>query len=150
MSQSLAQIYIHIVFSTKYRKPLIQPEIEEELYAYIGGIIKSLKGNSIKINGVSNHIHILATLPKTITLSKFLEEIKRSSSKWIKTKGEDYKNFSWQRGYGAFSVSSYKVDVVKNYIAKQKEHHKSKDFKAEFIKFLDEYKVEYDDRYLWD
>jgi len=150
MSQSLAQIYIHIVFSTKYRKPLIQTEIEEELYAYIGGIIKTLKGNSIKINGVSNHIHILTTLPKTVTLSKYLEEIKRSSSKWIKTKGADYKNFSWQRGYGAFSVSSYKVDVVKNYIAKQKEHHKSQDFKEEFIEFLDEYKIEYDDRYLWD
>ena len=150
MSQSLAQIYIHIVFSTKYRKPLIFPEIEEELYAYIGGTIKSLKGNSIKINGVSNHIHILATLPKTITLSKYLEEIKRSSSKWIKTKGSNYKSFSWQRGYGAFSVSSYKVDVVKNYIAKQKEHHKSQDFKEEFIKFLDEYKVEYDEQYLWD
>jgi REP element-mobilizing transposase RayT len=150
MSQSLAQIYIHIVFSTKYRKPLIQTEIEEELYAYIGGIIKNLKGNSIKINGVSNHIHILTTLPKTVTLSKYLEEIKRSSSKWIKTKGTDYKNFSWQRGYGAFSVSSYKVDVVKNYVTKQKEHHKSQDFKEEFIEFLDEYKVEYDDRYLWD
>jgi REP element-mobilizing transposase RayT len=150
MSQSLAQIYIHIVFSTKYRKPLIQTEIEEELYAYIGGIIKNLKGNSIKINSVSNHIHILTTLPKTVTLSKYLEEIKRSSSKWIKTKGTDYKNFSWQRGYGAFSVSSYKVNVVKNYIAKQKEHHKSQDFKEEFIEFLDEYKVEYDDRYLWD
>ncbi len=150
MSQSLAQIYIHIVFSTKYRKPLIHPDIEEELYAYIGGTIKSLKGNSIKINGVSNHIHILATLPKTITLSKYLEEIKRSSSKWIKTKGSNYKSFSWQRGYGAFSVSSYKVDVVRNYIAKQKEHHKSQDFKKEFIKFLDEYKIEYDERYLWD
>ena len=150
MSQSLAQIYIHIVFSTKYRKPLILPKTEEELYAYIGGIIKGLKGNSIKINGVSNHIHILTTLPKTVTLSKYLEEIKRSSSKWIKTKGDNYKNFSWQRGYGAFSVSSYKVDVVKNYIAKQKEHHKSQGFKEEFIKFLDEYKIEYDERYLWD
>ena len=150
MAQSLAKIFVHLVFSTKYRSPLIKPDIDNELYSYIGGIITGLGGIPIIINGVEDHIHILTTLPKTITLSKYLEEIKCSSSKWIKTKGINYKDFSWQRGYGAFSVSSYKVDVVKNYIARQKEHHKSQNFKIELIKFLEEYKVEYDERYLWD
>lgn len=150
MPQSLAKVYLHIVFSTKYRRNLILPKIEKELYAYIGGVIKNLKGMPIKINGMPDHIHILATLPRTITIAKFLEEIKRSSSKWIKTQGSEFVDFSWQGGYGVFSVSQSKVEIVSKYISNQKAHHSKKTFKAELIEFLEQYEVEYDEKYLWD
>ena len=149
MAQSLSKIYVHIVFHTKYCQSLIQPEIEPELFAYMGGIIKANDSVPIKINGVGNHVHILAILSKNIALSKFLEEIKRNSSRWIKTKGKEYKNFKWQGGYGAFSISERRVENVKRYIENQKEHHKKVSFKEEYIKLLDEHDVEYDDRYLW-
>lgn len=149
MAQSLSKIYVHIVFHTKYSQPLIRPEVEPELYAYIGAIIKANDSVPIKINGVENHIHILAILSKNIALSKFLEEIKRNSSRWIKTKGKIYSNFKWQGGYGAFSVNPKGVKTVKRYIENQKEHHKKVSFKEEYIKLLDENSVEYDERYLW-
>lgn len=151
MAQSLAKVYLHLVFSTKHRQNFILPKVETALYAYIGGVIKNLRGIPIKINGMPDHIHILATLPRTITLAKFLEEIKRSSSKWIKTQGKEFVDFSWQGGYGVFSVSQSKVDVVSNYISNQKaHHHHQKSFKEELIEFLEQYDVEYDEKYLWD
>ncbi|MBC9796847.1 transposase [Sinomicrobium weinanense] len=150
MAQSLSQIIIHIVFGTKMRYPLIKPEIENELYAYMGDTIKRNGGIPFLINGVEGHLHILSTLPKTITLAKFIEDIKRNSSRWIKTKGIAYQKFAWQRGYGAFSVSSSKKDVVYRYIARQKQHHKKTNFKEELLEFLQKYNVDYDERYLWD
>lgn len=150
MPQSLSKVYVHIVFSTKNHYPFIKNEIENELFAYIGGIIKTNSGVLLKINAVPDHIHILSTLPKTITQSKFLEEIKRNSSRWIKSKGQDYHNFAWQRGYGVFSVSSSKLSAVSSYIQNQKEHHKQTSFKEEFIQFLKEYNIEYNVKYLWD
>lgn len=148
MAQSLSKIYVHIVFHTKYSQPLIRPEIEPELFAYMGRVIKTNDSIPIKINGVENHVHILAILSKNVALSKFLKEIKRNSSRWIKTKGEEYKDFKWQGGYGAFSVSERRVEHVKRYIENQKEHHKRVSFKEEYIKLLDEHGVEYDERYL--
>lgn len=115
----------------------------------MGGIIKANDSVPIKINGIENHVHILAILSKNIALSKFLEEIKRNSSRWIKTKGKEYRNFKWQGGYDAFSVSERRVDSVRKYIENQKEHHKKVSFKEEYIKLLDEHGVEYDERYLW-
>jgi REP element-mobilizing transposase RayT len=150
MPQSLAKVYLHTVFSTKYRQPLILPEVEESLYNYIGGIIKSMGGYPLIINGVSDHIHILSTLPRTVTIAKYLEEIKKNSSKWIKTQGPDFKSFAWQNGYGTFSVNSLGVGVVTNYIRNQKRHHNQLSFKEEVIQILDEYDVEYDEKYLWD
>ncbi len=150
MPQSLTQLYVHIVFSTKYRYPFIKPEIEPELFAYIGGDIKRMKGIPLLINGAPDHIHILSTLPKTVSLSKFVEEIKKNSSRWIKTKGKDYACFYWQVGYGAFSVSQSKKSVVFNYIARQKTHHKIQSYQDELLLFLIKYRIEYDTRYLWD
>ena len=150
MSQSLSKVYVHIIFSTKNRYPFIHPDIEEELYAYIGGIIKINKGIPFQINSIPDHIHILATLPKSISQSKYLEEIKRNSSRWIKTKGKRYENFAWQRGYCSLSVSSSVTKVVSDYIINQKEHHKDLKFKQELIMFLNEYEIEYDEEYLWD
>ena len=136
MAQSLSQLYTHIIFSTKNHVPFIKPTIETELFSYIGGTIKAIGGIPFIINGMSDHIHIFSTLPKTVALSKFVEDIKRSSSKWIKTKGTSYKYFAWQNGYAGFSVSSSQKDTVVRYIANQKEHHKTLSFKEEVLKFL--------------
>ncbi len=150
MPQSLSKVYVHIVFSTKNRYPFIKPDVESELFAYIGGIIRENEGILLKINAVPDHIHILSTLPKNISQAKLLEEIKRSSSRWIKTKGEHYRKFAWQRGYGIFSVSSSGLNAVSNYILSQKEHHKKINFKEELIRFLEKYGLDYDEKYLWD
>lgn len=150
MGQSLVKNYVHIVFSTKYRKPLIQAEIEDELYSYLGGICNKLECHVIKVGGYTDHIHILCMLSKKITLMKLMEELKAHSSKWIKTKGEQYSNFYWQNGYGAFSVKPSDVEIVKNYIANQKEHHGKKTFQNEYRAFLNTYEVDYDERYVWD
>jgi REP element-mobilizing transposase RayT len=150
MPQSLAKIYLHIVFSTKDRKHLIKSDIESELYKYIAGILKALNCTALLINGTADHIHILNILSRTQAVSHVLEEIKKNSSKWIKGKGNEYKNFYWQAGYGAFSVSQSKIEVVKNYIYNQKEHHKICTFKEEYRRFLKEYNIEYDERYVWD
>lgn len=150
MSQSLAQIYIHSIFSTKYRRPLIKPAIQDELYAYMGDNIVRLKGIPFLVNGVEDHVHIFSTLPKTVALCKFIEDIKRNSSRWIKTKGAEFHDFAWQNGYASFSVSSSRKNAVLRYIANQKAHHRKQTFKEEVLRFLDEYGVEYDERYLWD
>ncbi len=150
MPQSIAYNYLHITFSTKYREPLIDEAIEEELFKYIGGICKNLECNPIKVGGYRDHIHILCILSRKIALMKLLEEVKSHSSKWIKTKGDQYKNFYWQRGYGSFSVNPAEIDVVIRYIENQAEHHKKKSFQEEYIAFLKKYNAEYDERYLWD
>ena len=150
MPQSLSQIYLHIVFSTKHRYPFLDGSVDNELYAYIGTSIKRIGGIPLSINGVSDHIHILTIFPRTVTVADFLQDIKANSSRWLKTKGEQYQNFAWQNGYGVFSVSDSKKQVVVNYIARQKEHHKKTDFKSEFLQFLEKYGVNYDDKYVWD
>jgi REP element-mobilizing transposase RayT len=150
MGQSLVKNYIHIVFSTKYRKPLIQQTEEHELYSYLGGICNNLGCQVIKVGGYTDHIHILCMLSKKITLMKLLEELKSHSSKWIKTKGKAYTNFYWQDGYGAFSVNPGEVEIVTNYITNQKEHHRKKTFQDEYKVFLKKYDVTYDERYVWD
>ncbi|MCB0593741.1 MAG: transposase [Phaeodactylibacter sp.] len=134
MAQSLAQVYLHSVFSTKYRQNLIIPEVESQLYAYIGGIINNLGGRPLIINGVPDHVPILSTLPRTVTIAKYLEEIKKNSSKWVKSQSPDLNLFAWQNGYAAFSVSSSRIGAVTNYIKKQKEHHKRLTFKEEVIR----------------
>lgn len=150
MGQSLVKNYIHIVFSTKHRQPIILPKYEHELHSYLGGICKNLDCQPIKIGGYTDHIHILCMLSKKIALMKLLEEVKSHSSKWMKTKDELLKNFYWQDGYGAFSVNPSEVDTVIEYIASQHEHHSKKKFQDEYRAFLKKYNVEYDERYVWD
>ena len=150
MGQSLAKNYLHIIFSTKNRQPLIHPPIEKELHSYLGGICNGLECYPVKIGVYNDHLHILCLLSKKLALIKLLEELKSHSSKWIKTKGYNLKNFYWQDGYGAFSVSPSEVDILRTYIENQHEHHKTKTFQEEYRKFLADYKIEYDERYVWD
>src|SRR5258706_2373431 len=134
MSQSLVKNYLHITFSTKYRQPLIDEVVEKELHAYLGGLCKKLECPPIQVGGYRDHIHILCMLSKKIALMKLLEEVKSHSSKWIKSKGETYKNFYWQDGYGAFSVNPAEIDVVIKYILNQKKHHGTESFQDEYRK----------------
>ena len=150
MAQSLSKVYVHITFSTKKRYPFIDGNIEQELWAYIGGICKALECNPIRIGGHKDHVHICCLLSRKITQMKLLEEIKKESSRWIKTKGWQYSNFYWQDGYGIFSVNPYEIEKVVDYIDNQQKHHKKRTFKDELLAFLKKYKVEYDERYLWD
>jgi len=150
MPQSLVKNYIHITFSTKHRYPFIDKNIREELFNYLGGICRNHECNPVIVGGYKDHIHILCMLSRKIALMKLIEELKTHSSKWIKTKGTQYKKFYWQNGYGAFSVNPLKTDIVKNYISTQEENHKKKTFKDEYLAFLKEYDVVYDERYVWD
>lgn len=150
MGQSLVKNYLHIVFSTKYRQNLILPPVEGELHNYLGGTCKKLECPPLIVGGYTDHIHILCMLSKKIALMKLVEEIKSSSSKWVKTKAPEYANFYWQDGYGAFSVNPAHVERVITYIKNQKEHHRKKTFQDEFRKILHQYNVEYDERYVWD
>jgi len=149
MAQSLSKLYVHIVFHVKNNEVLVRAEDENDLYAYIGGIIKANDALPIKINGTENHLHILTTMSKNLSLAKFVEEIKRNSSRWIKNKSEHYQFFAWQGGYAGYSVSQSKVATVEKYIENQKEHHKIETFQDEYVKFLREYKVDFDEKYLW-
>jgi putative transposase len=150
MPHALVKNYLHIVFSTKYRRPLIHPPVEAELHSYLGGICNKLECTVIKVGGYTDHIHILCMLSKKVTLIKLIEELKSHSSKWIKTKGPGYENFYWQNGYGAFSVNPAQVDRVIAYIENQHEHHQRKSFQKEYLKYLKQYNIKYDERYVWD
>jgi len=150
MPQSLVKNYIHITFSTKGRSPFIDEPIKNELFKYLGGICKNKDCNPIIVGGHKDHIHILCLLSRKIALMDLIEALKTHSSKWIKTKGGDYEKFYWQRGYGGFSVHYTQVDIVKQYIENQDEHHKKKSFKEEYLTFLKDYEIDYDERYVWD
>ena len=149
MPQSLAQNYLHIVFQTKNRAPLILPEIEGALYEYMGGICKNLESPSLIIGGHRDHVHILCRLSKIMSLSEFTQKIKSTSSKWVKSKSPSLNNFYWQDGYGAFSVSQSHIEVLINYIKNQHLHHQKISFKEEYLKLLTKYNVEYNPDYLF-
>src|SRR5580704_15113287 len=128
MGQSLVKNYMHIVFSTKHRQPLIHSPYEEELHSYLGGICKNLECQPIKIGRYTDHVHILCMLSKKIAQMKLVEDVKSHSSKWIKTLDKSLQNFYWQDGYGAFSVNPSEVGAVIGYIGNQREHHSKKSF----------------------
>jgi REP element-mobilizing transposase RayT len=150
MAQSLSKVYVHITFSTKNRHPFIDNNISKELWTYIGGICKALECYPVRVGGHNDHVHVCCLLSKKITQIKLLEEIKKESSKWIKTKDEKYSKFYWQDGYGIFSVNPFEIEKVIEYIDNQYEHHKKRTFQEELLGFLKKYEVEYDERYLWD
>ncbi|HYC87474.1 MAG TPA: IS200/IS605 family transposase [Chryseosolibacter sp.] len=150
MSQSLVKNYLHIVFSTKYRQPIITSAIESDLHSYLAGICKEQECAPVKIGGYTDHIHVLCELSKKTTLATFMRQLKAYSSAWAKTRGEEFSQFRWQDGYGAFSVNPSQLHIVKRYIENQHAHHQEKTFQREYRTILEKYKVPYDERYVWD
>jgi REP element-mobilizing transposase RayT len=150
MSQSLANIVVHLVFSTKNRRPLIRDEERDQLHAYITGILNNHNSPLIEINSVRDHLHILFAQSKNHAPAKIVEQVKTASSTWIKTLSDCYSDFAWQGGYGEFSVSPMHVDAVRDYIRKQPEHHKQEDFQTEYRRFCDKNGKPLDERYAWD
>ncbi len=150
MPQSLSSILIHLVFSTKSRKPFITPVIESELHPYMATILRDHNSPSLVIDGTMDHVHILFALGRTITIADLVEELKTGSSKWIKTKGREFKNFHWHKGYGVFSIGQSNVVALKRYIRSQKQHHHRATFEDEYRNFLKRYEIEFDERYVWD
>jgi REP element-mobilizing transposase RayT len=148
MPQSLAKVLVRLVFSTKNRERIVRREMVPHLHAYLVGILANLKCPSIQTGGTADHVHILFSLGRTIALSQVVEEVKKSSSKWLKTQGVP--TFAWQAGYGAFSVSESQAAAVVLYIQNQEEHHRVVSFQEEVRRFLDEHRIAYDERYIWD
>ena len=148
MPDSYTNLLYHIVFSTKDRRPLITPDYEIRLYDYIGGTVRSLGGISLELNGTDDHVHLLAKLRPDRALSDVLRDLKANASGWMHDVFPELREFSWQRGYGAFTVSQSNVEEVRRYIARQKEHHRKVSFRDEFIQFLNANGIEYDERFV--
>ncbi len=151
MSQSLARVYLHVVFSTKNRVPfLTDRRLRNETHAYLAGACRDLGVPSLIVGGVEDHVHISCYMSRTLTMADFVAEIKRESSKWIKTKDKTLADFHWQSGYGIFSFSPSHADDLRRYIENQEEHHRHESFKDEYRRLLKKYDIEYDERYVWD
>jgi REP element-mobilizing transposase RayT len=149
MPQSLAQIYVHLVFSTKDRAGLIPAEIKPRLHAYLAGTLTAIDCPAVQVGGMPDHVHILFRLSRTVTVSDVVKNAKVESSKWMKDEcGAG--DFAWQAGYGAFSVSASNVDEVVRYIQNQEAHHQGKSFQDEFRRLVELYRVEYNEAYVWD
>lgn len=150
MPQSLAQILVHLVFSTKNREALLADDIRDELHAYIGGIVENQKGALLKSGSVADHIHLLIAHPRTCAPSELVQEIKTGSSKWLKTKAARYADFHWQGGYGIFSISPTHRAALEQYIGNQAEHHRVVTFQEEYRRLLAKHGIQFDERYVWD
>ena len=147
---SYVSSYFHCVFSTKERRPLIPPGLQERLWPYLGGIARQNEMRAIEIGGVADHVHILLSLPATLAIAKAMQLIKGGSSKWVHESFPEHRLFGWQVKYGAFSVSVSQLDKTIQYIRGQAEHHRKMTFQGEFLALLKKHGIAYDERYLWD
>lgn len=150
MPQSLANVLVHAVFSTKDRHPVLENALREEAFAYIGGVIKGDGSIPLCIGGHVDHIHMLFRLSRTQTIAESIGKVKAASSSWIKTKDALLSGFSWQAGYAAFCVGRSEVEGVTSYIRNQDVHHAKEDFQGEMRRLFDEHGIEYDERYVWE
>jgi putative transposase len=150
MPQSLSKLYVHLIFSTQHREPLLIPSVRWPLHAYLATVLKNQDCPALRIGGTIDHAHLLFRLSKNLALADVVEKVKTSSSKWLKTQAGTLQSFHWQNGYGGFSVSAAEVDSVARYIEGQEEHHRVVSFQDEYRRFMEEYRVEYDERYVWD
>ena len=150
MAGTFSDLLFHIVFSTKNRIALIDDTLQEDLYRYIGGIVRGQNGVLVEIGGVSDHVHMLVRLKPTHCISDIVREIKSNSSKWVNEEKWKLRKFGWQDGYGVFTVSRSQTPRVVKYIQGQREHHQRQDFKTEFVFLLEKHEVEYDVRYVWE
>jgi len=151
MSQSLSAVHIHLIFSTKQRRPLLcDTPTRDALHAYLGGVSNQLECPAIRIGGVEDHVHVLARLGRTISLAEWVKELKRVSAIWLKNQGRTYVDFQWQGGYAAFSVSQSNLPQVIEYIANQEEHHRKATFQDQLRALLRKHEIELDERYIWE
>jgi len=148
--QSLAQILVHVVFSTKNREPVIEPDIRSDLHAYVGGIVAHHHGTLLRAGSVADHMHLLLAHPRTSAAADLIQDIKTGSSKWIKTRANRYRVFHWQAGYGIFSVSASHRPAVETYIERQAEHHRTISFQDEYRTLLRDHGIEWNESYVWD
>ena len=151
MAQSLAKILLHLVFSTKERRPFLRDKLlREEMHRYLGGILAHLDCQPLVIGGVEDHVHLLFVHARTATVADVVKELKRGSTVWLKTKSPELPEFAWQNGYGVFSIGQSQVEDVRAYIAGQEEHHRKISFQEEFRRLLQRYEIAFDERYVWD
>ena len=150
MGQSLAKNLIHLIFSTKERRPFLDDTVRESLHAYIAGVLKEQESPCLAVNSVTDHVHVLFCLNKNAALAQVIMQAKKGASRWMKTQGPRYADFGWQNGYGAFSVSQSSVEGVRRYIANQAEHHRKVTFQEELRAFFKRHEMEYDERYIWE
>ena len=148
MPSTHLSLHFHVVFSAKDRHPFFDEAWRPRLHEYLGGLVRTAEGVAEAVGGTADHVHLLLGLKATHTLAAIVQDIKQTSSRWIhETIG--VKNFAWQAGYGAFTVSPASREAVRSYIARQAEHHRAKTFQEEYLEFLKKSGVEYDERYLW-
>jgi putative transposase len=150
MPQSLSKVIIHTIFSTKDRHPWLDGNVRPRMHAYLATLCRDAGAEAFRVGGVADHVHLVTTLPRTLSQADMLEGLKKKSSKWIKGLAADYRHFYWQRGYGAFSVSPSQLDALLRYVGDQEEHHRNRTFQEEYREFLRKHGVEYDERYVWD
>ena len=154
MPQSLARLDVHLIFSTKHRRPLIGDDVRDSLHAYMATVLRNAGCLVEIVNSVDDHVHVLFALGRTVSLASAVEEVKKTSSRWMKThgqsRGEGLADFAWQAGYGAFAVSASKRGQVRTYIAGQREHHREVTFQEEYRAFLERHGLAFDERYVWD
>jgi REP element-mobilizing transposase RayT len=148
MAQTLGNVVVHLIFSTKQRKPLIAPDIRSDLFAYLGGIVRELRSTALIVNGASDHVHMLIRIRPAQSIAEIARVVKANSSGWVRKGG--HKEFAWQSGYGVFSVSESSIPEITKYIADQEGHHKKRSFQEEFVAFLKKNNVAYDERYIWE
>jgi len=150
LCHNLARLHVHLIFNTKNREPILHETIRDSLHRYMATVLQNLACPLVLINSVADHVHILFELGRTVSVSDAVEEVKKTSSKWIKTQGAEFAMFGWQAGYGAFAVSESNVTTVREYIADQLEHHRKKSFQEEYRAFLKRHRIPFDEKYLWD
>ena len=150
MPQSLSQVILHIVFGTKERRPWLDLEIRPRMHAYLATVCRDCGCEAYRVGGTADHVHLAARLPRTISQAELLEEIKKTSSAWIKRQGSQYGGFFWQGGYGDFSIGWSQLEELIRYIDRQEQHHRTQTFEQEYRELLRKYHVEFDERYVWD
>jgi putative transposase len=150
MPQSLSNILIHLIFSTKDRHPWLEPGIREKAHAFLAGAVRQCDCEAYRVGGVADHVHLALRLSRTISVAELVKEVKTASSKWMKTQDASLHTFAWQQGYGVFSVSMSQKEALLHYIDTQEEHHHTRTFQDEYRGLLKKYGIEYDERYVWD
>jgi putative transposase len=150
MPQSLSKVILHIIFSTKDRQPWLDTDVRPRMHAYLATVCRDLGAELVRVGGVRDHVHIVTTLPRTLSQAQFIEQIKKASSKWVKDLDAQYRGFFWQRGYGAFSVSPSQLDGMLQYVDAQQEHHRTRTFQEEYRALLRRHGIDFDERYIWD